>query len=238
MGPSFFLPFEEGTGNRLDLAGGTTLAEIGGSIAYAAGPDGGGVQITRSQGRYLACADTTKYSPGDTDFTLLVPVWLDTLPSGDAIVCSKSATPAGSREFQLYRRNTNNRWTFLVSSTGSNSVLVDESVTVAATGAWVWLAAWHNSVLDTINLQVNNGTIRTVAHTLGIFQGGLRFCVGNVDGGAVLFDGKIGRLLYIPRVLSAGERSWWYNPGGGRTGFRQNLVQARATLVQPRAAAA
>jgi hypothetical protein len=76
--------------------------------------------------------------------------------------------------------------------------------------------AWHDSVGNTINIQVNNGTADSAAHNLGVFYGTAPFAIGARDAAAAdYWDGLIDEVGFWKRVLTADERTTLYNGGNG-----------------------
>jgi hypothetical protein len=77
--------------------------------------------------------------------------------------------------------------------------------------------AWHDAGADTINIQVNNGTVDS---TTGVFGNSETFIIGGEKVGAGAdfeFDGLIDEAGIRNRVLTTAERTELYNSGSGRT---------------------
>jgi YD repeat-containing protein len=80
------------------------------------------------------------------------------------------------------------------------------------------LCAWHDAGADTINIQVNNGSVDSTAWTLGVYDGNAPFNIGRIGGDSPSYhDGAIDEVVLYKRVLTLDERTWLYNGGGGRT---------------------
>jgi RHS repeat-associated protein len=77
--------------------------------------------------------------------------------------------------------------------------------------------AWHDSVNNTLNIQVNNGTVSSVSYTSGAMDTTYPLSIGAHSNGSYGFDGRIDEVVLYKRVLNSAQRSWLYNNGAGRT---------------------
>ncbi len=84
---------------------------------------------------------------------------------------------AGTRQYRLYL--SLGVLKFEVSNDGTASTIVSSAATIP-TDSWIFFACWHDPVLNTINVKVDDGTTATAAHTTGVFTGGggLYFAIG------------------------------------------------------------
>ena len=136
----------------------------------------------------------------------------------------------GAEGFILGYIQTSDRLRFVVENAARNA-----SYTVLADGlgspsvdTWYFLTAWYDSVLQTINIQVNNGTINSVAAAAGVYTSSAQFCVGSrQDEGSVL-AGMVDELSYWHKVLSTKEKTYLYNSGNGRSLYSQEVITANS----------
>jgi hypothetical protein len=84
-----------------------------------------------------------------------------------------------------------------------------------ALNTWYFLVAWYDSVADTLNIQINNGTVDGKSNATGCFDSAKGFTLG--DFAFTPFDGLLDEVGIWKKVLSAPERTWLYNAGAGRS---------------------
>jgi hypothetical protein len=60
-----------------------------------------------------------------------------------------------------------------------------------ATGTWYFVVGWHVSANNTLNIQVNNGTVNSVAWSAEVLSGSADFAIGaRRDTLPLYFDGR------------------------------------------------
>ena len=79
---------------------------------------------------------------------------------------------------------------------------------------WYFIVIWHDSVNDTINIQVNNGAVDTLAHTTGVFSGTAPFRIGQHSDTSYM-DGRVDAVGWWKGVLTQLERTQAYNDALG-----------------------
>lgn len=208
---------EEGSGERRDAHGGNHLADIN-SVTQAEGVAGNAAQFTAADSEYLSVADNPALSMGDIDFTLAGWVYLDSLGTTNRALVQKF-TPGGIREYRLLYYNSGARFRFSVSPDGTAIANINaDSLGAPTTGAWYFLVAWHDATANTINIQVNDGSVDSLAHAGGVFDGDIEFRLGRQSGnGTEYHDGRLDSVGVWKRVLTPAERTWLYNGGSGRS---------------------
>jgi RHS repeat-associated protein len=82
---------------------------------------------------------------------------------------------------------------------------------------WYTIVAWHDSVFNTLNLQVNNGTVSSVSYASGAMDTTYPLSIGAHANGTYGINGRLDEVALYKRVLNPSERSWLYNGGFGRT---------------------
>ncbi len=207
---------EEASGARADEVGGNTLTDDN-TVTQAVGKLGNCGQFTRANSEQLSHVDNASLSVGDIDFTWAGWVYADTLTNNSGIL-GKWGT---NNEYALWYYNLSSLGlTFMfsvVDGSGGTTHLRAASAGAPATGTWYYIVAWHDSVANTINIQVNNGTVDSTAHTTGVRDGTNAFSVGNYASGSagIYWDGRIDSVGFWKRVLTAAERTSLYNSGAG-----------------------
>ena len=206
----------ETSGTRNDSHGSNHLAD-GNTVLYGTGKQGNAADFERDNSEYLYIADNAALSMGDIDFT--VGAWVNvesTAVSG--IVLSKYDYGATQREFQLEVTSAPYAQ-FIVSNNGTATVIAQWNTSALSTGTWYFLVAWHDAAANTINIQVNNGTAVSTAHTTGVLSGTSPFAIGSrFNSGTPIsfFDGLVDEAFVFKRVLTADEKTWLWNGGNGR----------------------
>ena len=214
-----FWKLGEASGARADSIGSNTLADNS-TVTQAVGKIGNAAQFTRANVEFLDIADNTDMSAGDIDFTFGCWIYMDSKPVGvvDMIVASKWTSSGDQREWGLTWDENDDSFNFFVSPDGeaAGSVEVEaSSFGTPSLATWIFILVWHDSVNNTINIQINDGPIDSKAHTAGVFDGTSSFKLGQING-AGHWDGRMDAIGWWKRVLTNLERTQLYNDGDGR----------------------
>ncbi len=197
----------ETSGNRSDSKGSSTLTDTN-TVTFNPGKQGNAAQFTAANNEDLIVSDNAATSTGNIDFSMAAWVYADAL-SINRYVASKN-------EYILSYGGAN-KFRFWINSF-SNSV--DATSVTPATGTWYFIVAWHDSVGDTINIQVNNGTVHSAA-TGGVAPTDTTYPlnIGHYDGSNPVngWDGRIDEFGFWKKVLTTQERTDLYNSGNGST---------------------
>lgn len=198
---------EETSGTRYDsvVASANNLTDEN-TVTQGVGVNGNAAQLVSANLERLSIADNPSLSMGDIDFTIAVWANLDTNQAW--------ATPIAKYTEYMVQRNGAGSYRFGVTHDGATFKYVDSLVT-PSTATWYFIVAWHDSVANTINIQINNGTAQSAAHTLGVFNGTHFFALGDTEG--AWFNGRLDEAAVWKRVLTATERTNLYNSGNGVT---------------------
>lgn len=212
-----YWPLDEQSGNRRDLVGNNTLTDNA-TVTGNPGPSSNLVlasQFTALNTEYLSITSNSSLQTGDIDFTWCFWVYLDSI-TGQMMFVAKYGS-AGFREYLVGLNGAGTRWLIEVSSDGTAAVSNAAGTLVPTTTAWHFLVAWHDSINDTLNLQVDNDTLGSTAYSSGVFVGteDLRIGFGNAAGDTAT-NGRICGVGFWKRVLDASERTWLYKDGIGR----------------------
>lgn len=208
--------------NNFTLTGGTVLADLNGSA-----------QFTAANSEYLSRASEAALQTGDIDFTWAAWVRYDTGIATDDRSRIISKFVAGNWEYilDLADNSTVERFRFNVSSTGSDlSGVIANTFGTPPTASWCFVIGNHNSTANTIGIQVNNGTEDTASYTLGVYAGSSVFNVGRDESGVYYHNGRISRVGFWKRILTAAERTWLYNAGAGRV-YSELSTSDKVSLV-------
>jgi hypothetical protein len=212
----------EASGNAVDSHGANTLTETSGTIASATGKVGNCRDFEAGDTEYFERADNADLSTGDIDFTIACWLQLESKPANPMEAASKFNRTENQREYTLGWLNTTDRLRFLVSSDGGNTNVgqaTANNLGAPSTGVWYFVVCWHDAAANTVNIQVNNGTVDSTAYSLGVLDGSSAFRLGAVsDTTAALFwDGLLDEVAIWKRVLTTDEKTWLYNGDNGRS---------------------
>lgn len=202
-----FWKLEEASGTRYDSVGNNDLSDNN-TVTQAAGKVGYAAQFTGVNIEWLSITDNTDLSTGDIDFTFAL--WVYFITGGTKGVLGKDN--GTDREYGIWL--SNNVVEFYVFDSGGNYVpQLASTFGALSTDTWYFIATWHDSVTNTINIQINNGTVDTRSHTLGVRDQAADFRIGRQAD--TYMDGYIDAVGFWKRVLTADERTALFNSGSG-----------------------
>jgi len=132
------------------------------------------------------------------------------------IIVTKSPSGGSPVEYRLDMYTFNNRIRFGIGNSGGSEQFVEATAFGSPPlNTWFFVVGWHDSVAATLNIQVNNGTVNSVARTLTPFQSTGQFHIGWNTGTTWHLDGRVDAVGLWKRVLTAQERADLYNGGSG-----------------------
>jgi hypothetical protein len=178
----------------------------------------GGTAFLSASSQYLSVADNTQLSVQNIDFALCAWVKLTTKTTTQ-VIASKYDT-SNQRNYMVYYDTASDRFKFIVSPDGiiAPATATADALGAVSVGIWYFVVCWHDAVGDTINIQINNGTTNSVAHSTGVHDGTAPFALGVnfVTGAASNFlNGEIDEVAFWKRNLTAAEKIALYNNGNG-----------------------
>src|SRR3990167_7828698 len=188
------------------------------SFQRAGVKSGNSAQFTAANLEYFSIADNAALSMGDIDFTLVGWFYFDSVPglntpnhflgkwSGEYLLNIEDIS--GTLRLRFWVRDTANTTT-----TGRPA----NSLGTPAINTWYYIIAWHDSVNDTLNIQVNNGTVDTTSgYTGGVRNGTTDFTIGASSAGGSPMSGRSHDVIIAKQIYTAAERTFLYNDGNGR----------------------
>jgi len=208
----------EASSTRIDSYGTNNLAVRGtGGVAAGAGKISNAADFELSEGDFLEITDNASLSTGDVDFSISAWVKLESKTTASIVTRYESGTV---REYWLGYDATADRFQmYLYNSTGVNvGIATANNSGSPSTGTWYHVVAWHDSVNNTINIKVNNGTTDSIATT-----GAPSDTVSNTRIGAgsttetQFFDGLIDEVGFWKKVLTTQDITDLYNSGNGNS---------------------
>lgn len=202
---------DEASGTRNDSHGVNHLTDNN-TVTSVAGQVNTAAQFTAANSEYLSIADNAALSTGDIDFTICAWVKLDS-KSGFRSLVNKGTGAAAGTEYILDYSSASDRFRFMVANDPTLTIVSATSLGSPLVATWYLIVAWHDSVANTINIQVNNGTVDSTAHSAGVQNLTNAFLLGALSLGTSHMDGAIDETQFWKRVLTADERTEVYtNP--------------------------
>lgn len=216
-----FWPGNEINGDALDLhTNGLTLTDTNTVTSNPGKVYALARQYTIANSEYhTRPGDDALLSAGDVDFTFAFWVYLNDKISSQGIV--GKGFNAGQYEYRFVYSTAADRFRFIVSPDGTASAAENADVLGSPSATtWYFIVGWHDSVANTINIQINDGAIDSQAYATGVFNGSDPFRIGMTAGPAYM-NGRIGPTAFwksnagLGGVLTAAQRTALYNAGAG-----------------------
>lgn len=184
--------------------------EVGGA------PDG-------SDSRFLTAADSERFTRNQSElqFSNGNITWggwwyIDSsLPASDNTFAASYRTATDQRAWILMYDQSQAEfafWTF-ADGTGTGLVTVGSGITPAA-DTWYGVLCWFDAVNDEIAISINDETPVTAAQT-AVHASTHDIEIGSRLNGSTFHNGGVWNLWAWDRILSAAERTEWYNSGSG-----------------------
>lgn len=203
-----FWKLDEASGTRNDSVGSNHLTDNN-TVTQNTGKIGNAAEFVSGNSEYLSIADNSDLSTGDIDFTIAFWVYPSIVDAYQGYV-EKGA--GGAREYLVYFDAPVTQFSLVVQN--SNEVHASSFGTPSA-NTWYFIVAWHDSVNNTINIQVNNGAVDSQSYSGGVTDGSGMFQVGRISN-PIYCTARIDAMGFWKKVLSAGERTELYNAGSGK----------------------
>ena len=169
-------------------------------------------QFTAATSEYFTIADNEALSTGNIDFTFAIWVRADTSVASRGVM-SKSNATGNQREYGIDTSSSLPRFVISSDGTGGTVVTLTSTGSALAIDTWYLIIVWHDATANTLNIQVNNGAVDSVAHTLGVFDSTAAFQIGRNEQAGLYWNGRIGPTGFWKAVLTSAERTALYNNG-------------------------
>jgi hypothetical protein len=215
---------DEASGNLLDAHGSNPFVTSANDPGSTTGKINGGRDLEiDTANSYFTINDNADVSLGaDVAFTWQLWHKAESFNGGDGLFLTKFKTsPASGNdcEYRVRWDGANSRFAFDIGNGSSNASVGATSHGSFSTGTWYHILAWHDPVANTINIQINGGSVDSTS-----WSGGTQDTNGplyintqtNVLGSNVFsMDGVVDEIGFWKRVLTSGERTSLYNSGNG-----------------------
>lgn len=206
----------EASGTRNDSHG-TNHLTSNNNVASDTGKIGNAAKFTRASETWLSIADNADLSMGDIDFTIAFWAYIDTLSVGNPQDCISKWDFFAGREEYLCRFNASNKFEFFVRDAANANTVSIASTTSISAATWYFVMMWHDSVGNTINVSVDNGTANSLGHSGGVRNSLSDFQLGRLTNTSTtaLLGGRLDSVSIWKRLLTGTEKSNLYNGGAG-----------------------
>jgi hypothetical protein len=193
------------------------------SATFNTGKIGNAAYFTAASSQFLSRAGSSAdVKMGDIDFTIGFWAYLSTYPStGNAyqLVTKDVDTPANSRDYDVdFLTDGGGAKHVRFYINGGGTILVEDLSNIPSTGTWFCLIAWHDATANTVNISVNNNTpVSATTSGTAPEDSSAEFRIGAraYSGFEGYLDGRVDNVNLWKKVLSAGERTEFYNSGSG-----------------------
>lgn len=210
---------DETSGDRNDAYGTNHLTQRG-TVGSVAGVISNAADFDTTNLLYRA--SNASLQTGDISFTVCCWAVLDNKTPADGFygLVTKVAS-SGSQvngDYWLDYSQSQDKFEFNVLSSGGISSPVRSTVPTA--GTRYFIVAWVDKDANTVNIQVNNGTVVSDTKAVTVAVSNNEFSIGSFDFnnsplGDGQLDGNVDEVGFWKRVLTANERTRLYNNGNG-----------------------
>lgn len=214
------IPASAAATTRYDSVGLNHLTDNA-TVTEAGGIRGQAGQFTAANSEYLSIADNSDLQTGNINFTWAAWVYNDANDANTRRIVAKD-DPNGGYQLSINANNdpNPNRFAFYI---GAGGGIIATTFGAAPTGQWIFVVGWFDTSADTINIQINNGTVDSATNTsAGMSTSGNPFNMGRYSAGGGFWNGRIDEIGIWKRVLTAAEKTDLYNSGAGQTITDQN----------------
>ncbi len=207
-----FWKLEEATAaTRNDSVGTNNLADNL-SVAQVTGKLGFGAGFTAASSQFLSIADNASLSLG-TDQAFTWAFWYNptTNNTTQGIIqkwSNFSSNPTSEYGFYLFSSQ-------LILTVGNGTISASASTAPPSNGSWHFIVGWYDRAGQTVNIQVDNGTIVSTSWTGGTQDSAAALWFGKTNFGDFL-NGSLDAVGFWKRTLTTAERTFLWNSGAGR----------------------
>jgi hypothetical protein len=186
------------------------------TVASATGIISSGASFVAANSERLSIASNGSLQTGDIDFTIAFWGNWSVLPTANIGVIGKSAGVGSTGNIEWYiRGSTGSKIRFGVSD-GTTLTLLSTTPTFS-TGTWYFVVAWHDAINNTINIQIDDGTVDSQSYSGGVQTTSSALWMGGTGVASQYTDAILDEAGFWKRVLTSAERTQLYNSGLGKT---------------------
>ncbi|MDA2917631.1 LamG domain-containing protein, partial [Nitrospinae bacterium AH_259_B05_G02_I21] len=113
-------------------------------------------------------------------------VWLDDNTNSHSLIGKRGGT---QNEYWILHQGGEG-FKVRVWDGGTSTDRIASTVGVGSTGQWYFVVVWHDATANTLNIQIDDGTVDSSSYTAGINDSNSEFDLGRQPGGDY-FDGRL-----------------------------------------------
>lgn len=198
---------DEASGTRNDSHGANNLTDNN-TVTSTTGKISNAAEFNSANAESLSHASNADLVCGDVDFTFTG--WIYQASAANGYVIAKD-DPA-SRDYGLRIASS-----VPIFEMGGGAPTISSSVTMS-TSTWYFIVVWHDATANTINIQVNDGSVDSAGDG-GFSTGASEFRIGSrsYPSFEAYYTGLVDEVGFWKRILTTGEKTSLYNGGSGLT---------------------
>lgn len=227
----------EESGDRADAHGAHTLTDHN-TVLFGTGILGNAADLEAANTERLSKGVHADFGLGaDEDYTWAVWVKMESKPGNDMFILHGASSPGADDDilFAVRWEDVGDRFEFMIGDGTNSGIEAADNLGAPSLATWYLIIAWHDKTANTINIQVNDGTVDSSAWANGTNAN----ATGSVEfgwhswAGTQLWDGLFDSMSYWRgRVLSSAERTELYNLGAGIDyPFTVGVTFAQAVII-------
>lgn len=202
---------DEASGTRVDIVNANDVADNN-TVTQAVGKIGNAGQFTQANTEFLSRASTASLTMGDIGFTIAMWIYMDT--KGNTTTMLFKGNSGGDFEYLLRYQTGADRLVWIVENDAAQGSVNADGLGSPSLATWYLVIAWHDPTANTLNIQVNDGTVTSASYSDGVSADGDPFEIGAI-GGASTMSGRIDGVGIWRKILTSQERTDLYNLGAG-----------------------
>ena len=205
---------DEASGTRNDSHGTNHLTDNN-TVGSTTGKLSNAASFVSANSESLSVGDNTSIRFGDIDFTF--SFWMNPTSQTSDMTFIAFAGETSANQSTVYLYSPNGRVYFDCYTSGGVRIGEVESPIQFSNSTWYHFLVWHDSVGNTMKMQINGGAVTSVNTTGGALNdGAARIEIGSYNNGVSSFmNGLIDEVGFWKRVLTEDERTRLYNSGNG-----------------------
>lgn len=213
---AFGYKLDEASGNALDVLGVTDLTENG-SPGSAAGKVGNCRTFNGPGSQYFTVASSSVVQFGDINMTIAAWVQIASRYGSQDIISKDNGSSI--REYIIGYGGSGDGFRFVVFDAATGTTFTQLYATTFGSpplNTWCLVIFRHDSVNNTLSIQVNNGAVDSVSYSAGIFSGSAAFRLGGRQDPGAEWNGLIDEVyVWKGRVLTLDDATALWNGSAG-----------------------
>jgi hypothetical protein len=207
---------DEGIGVRYDSKSTNHLTDNNTSPYADDATFGYVASFDNANNEYLSHSDNAELSVSDIDFVIAGWFYLKDKATSQSFA-GQYTTSGNQRAWQIAYVVGTDQFEAIFSNDGTSTITLEDTVLGSPSATtWYFIVLWHDATANTVNMQINNGSISSEAWSSGVHNSTADFTIGGINGASS--DTQICNFgLWKSGLLTAAQKTWLYNSGNGRT---------------------